>query len=62
MSLKSRDFIRNSCYVCNRESAKEIGIYDKVGSISVGKQADFVLIDEELNIKRVYIDGKEIIC
>ena len=42
--------------------AKEIGIYDKVGSISVGKQADFVLIDEELNIKRVYIDGKEIIC
>ena len=42
--------------------AKEIGIYDKVGSISVGKQADFVLIDDELNIKRVYIDGKEIIC
>ena len=45
-----------------KNPAKEIGIYDKVGSISVGKQADFVLIDEELNIKRVYIDGKEIIC
>ena len=45
-----------------RIPAKEIGIYDKVGSISVGKQADFVLIDDELNIKRVYIDGKEIIC
>lgn len=49
--------------MCATENpAKEIGIYDKVGSISVGKQADFVLIDEELNIKRVYIDGKEIIC
>lgn len=34
----------------------------KQGFISVGKQADFVLIDDELNIKRVYIDGKEIIC
>ena len=49
--------------MCATENpAKEIGIYDKVGSISVGKQADFVLIDDELNIKRVYIDGKEIIC
>ena len=42
--------------------AKEIGIFDEVGSISVGKKADFVLLDKDLNIVSVYIDGKEIIC
>ena len=42
--------------------AKEIGIFDEVGSIAVGKRADFVLLDKELNIVGVYIDGKEIIC
>ena len=33
--------------------AKSIGIYDKVGSISVGKQADVLLLDKELNLKKV---------
>lgn len=42
--------------------AKEIGIFDEAGSIAVGKRADFVLLDKELNIVCVYIDGKEIIC
>ena len=42
--------------------AKEIGIFDEAGSIAVGKKADFVLLDKELNIVCVYIDGKEIIC
>lgn len=42
--------------------AKEIGIFDEAGSIAVGKRADFVLLDKELNIVGVYIDGKEIIC
>lgn len=31
-------------------------------SISVGKRADFVLLDQELNIVAVYIDGKEFTC
>lgn len=37
--------------------AKAIGIYDKMGSISVGKKASFVLLDEELNIRNVIKDG-----
>lgn len=37
--------------------AKEIGIYDRCGSITVGKDADFVLLDQDLNVKSVYIDG-----
>ena len=61
--VKKAGISLETAVMCATENpAKEIGIYDKVGSISVGKQADFVLIDDELNIKRVYIDGKEIIC
>ena len=49
--------------MCATENpAKEIGIFNEVGSISVGKRADFVLLDEELNIAAVYIDGKEFTC
>lgn len=42
--------------------AKEIGIFDEVGSITVGKKADFVLLDQDLNLAGVYIDGKEFVC
>lgn len=40
--------------------AKQIGIYDKVGSIESGKYADLVLMDKSLNIKAVYMHGREI--
>ncbi len=40
--------------------AKAIGIYDICGSISEGKAADLVLLDKELNVKAIYVDGKEI--
>ena len=42
--------------------AKEINIFDEAGSISVGKKADFVLLNNALDIVSVYIDGKEITC
>lgn len=42
--------------------AKEIGIFDEVGGIAVGKKADFVLLDQDLNLAGVYIDGKEFVC
>ena len=38
--------------------AKAIGIYDDYGSISVGKKANAVILDKELNIKCVIKDGK----
>lgn len=40
--------------------AKKIGIYDKYGSISPGKVADLVLLDENLDVKAVYINGKKV--
>lgn len=37
--------------------AKEIGIYDHCGSITPGKDADLVLLDENLQVRAVYING-----
>ncbi|MGI6777850.1 MAG: N-acetylglucosamine-6-phosphate deacetylase [Acetivibrionales bacterium] len=38
--------------------AKELMINDKKGSVSIGKDADFILIDEDFNVKSTYIKGK----
>ncbi len=38
--------------------AKSADLYDKVGSLSVGKQADVVVLDKDLNIKLVVLAGK----
>lgn len=37
--------------------AESVGLGDKVGTIEVGRQADFVIAGEELELKKVYIDG-----
>ena len=42
-----------------KNPAKKLKIYDEVGSIEVGKSADLVIFDENFNIKKVFIDGKE---
>ena len=39
--------------------AKEIGIYDSCGSITPGKAADLVLLDKDLNVKAVYVNGRK---
>ena len=40
--------------------ARVIGVDDKVGSIAAGKCADLIVLDKDLNIIDVYIDGKKI--
>lgn len=40
--------------------ARELGCYDIVGSIEAGKLADFVICDEELERKAVYIGGEKV--
>lgn len=48
-----------------RNPAKILGIYDRVGSLAPGKDADFVLIDGEplafdAKVRAVYVDGKPV--
>ena len=44
----------------SQNPAKAIGLYDKYGSISVGKIANLVLLDKDLNIKTIILKGKQI--
>lgn len=42
---------------CTINPARVIGEQDKIGSIAVGKCADFVFLDSNLDVKEVYING-----
>ena len=42
--------------------AKSLGVYEKYGSITAGKKADVVLLDENLQLIMVLKDGKKISC
>jgi len=39
--------------------ARIIGLENDIGSIEVGKRADLVVLDAELNVRRVFIGGEE---
>ena len=39
--------------------AKEMGLWDRKGSIETGKDADLVLLDEEANVVHVFARGKQ---
>jgi N-acetylglucosamine-6-phosphate deacetylase len=41
--------------------ANFLELTDKLGSLRRGKQADMVLLDEQLNVKKTWIKGKAII-
>ena len=41
-----------------KNPARELGIYNRVGSIEVGKAADFVIFDENFNVKHTIINGE----
>jgi len=38
--------------------AKQLGIFDKVGSIAVGKKANLTIVDKEFNVLETIINGK----
>jgi len=38
--------------------ATELGINDRKGSVKLGKDADFILIDEGFDVKATYIRGE----
>lgn len=38
--------------------ARILGVDAEIGSLEVGKRADLLVLDAELNVKQVYVDGK----
>lgn len=58
-AVKEMDIPLESAVKCAAVNpAKAIHIYDKYGSLTVGKKANMVLLDENLDIKYVIKDGK----
>ncbi len=41
-------------------SAKALGLYDRVGSIEAGRDANIVFVDEDFNLKEVYFRGNKV--
>jgi N-acetylglucosamine-6-phosphate deacetylase len=39
-------------------ASKAIGIYDKKGSIAVGKDADIVVLDSDLSVYMTIVNGR----
>ena len=54
--VKMEDAIRAATY----NPAKHLGIDDEIGQIKDGLCADFVVMDDNMNLKNVFINGEEV--
>lgn len=52
--------LEQAIYSATALPAKVLGVEDTVGSIAVGKRADLVILDQDLEIKTVLVRGKAI--
>ena len=42
-----------------KNPAVELNVYDRLGSLEVGKAADITLFDDDFNIRKTFIGGGE---
>lgn len=52
--------LESAVRACTSTPARCVGVYDTLGSIGIGKAADVVLLDKDLNIKAVIINGEQV--
>lgn len=52
--------LEDAVYAASTAPAKAIGVNNTIGAIEIGKAADFVILDSQLHVTDVYIDGKRI--
>lgn len=58
-AVKTAGIPMGTAFKCaSANPAKSIGVYEDYGSLDVGKKANIILLDEELNIKYLIKDGK----
>ncbi len=50
--------IDKAFYMASTAPAKAIDMYDTIGSIKVGKMADLVICDKDINVKKVILNGE----
>ncbi len=60
-NLNSIGIPLNDCIkMASYNPARDLGMEKETGSIRIGKKADLVLIDDSLNVSRVFVRGKEL--
>lgn len=53
--------LEDAVKMASKNPAVAAKIYDRVGSLTVGKDADILILDKNLNLKQVFINGKGIL-
>ena len=53
--------ITDAFLTASANPAKAVGIFDEVGSVSVGKYANLVFVDEDINVKNVILKGNLVV-
>lgn len=52
--------LEDAVLAATHNPAKNVGIWEEAGGLQEGQWANFLLLDEELNLKEVYIKGKRV--
>lgn len=52
--------IHKAVKMMSANPAKAVGLYESKGSVAVGKDADIILFDENITVKRVFIRGLDV--
>lgn len=50
--------IAETVELVTKNPARRLNLYEKIGSLEVGKSADFVIFDENFNVKKTFINGE----
>ena len=49
--------LEEACMMASKNPAETVGVYNKKGSLTVGKTADIVILNKELSVKYVILRG-----
>jgi len=52
--------LRDACRMASETPAQIMGIYDRKGSLQRGKDADLLILDDDINLLKVFALGKEV--